>query len=108
MVQPVRTNLILFLILIGAGFALLAPTRAVADIFYFEEALKEVPRPILQNRVNDSTHAPVFNSKGALAEPVVRESEVTPPVQGNPSEEYIQTKKMAQSWANKLRSIQRR
>lgn len=79
MVQPVRASFILFFILLTVGFA------APADVSFFSEPLKEVPQPTRQNMVLDSIPTPRFES-----------------------EEYIQTQKMAQSWARKLRSIQRR
>ncbi len=92
MVQLAKTSLISFLIFLCAGLV-------QAQSLFFEERLKETPRPVSSNTVLDLTPAPVFNSEGVLEEP---------PSQDKPTEEFIQTKKMAQSWAAKLRAIHRR
>ncbi len=99
LVQLAKTSLISFLIFLCAGLV-------QAQSLFFDEPLKETPRPVRVNMVSDKTLAPYFNDEGVLEEPAQENSE--PPAQDKPTEEYTQTKKMAKSWAAKLRAIHRR
>lgn len=89
MVRLVKTSFISFFIFLSSTFAQAEVLGSSgSEPLFFEEALKEVPRAVRANMILDSTQAP--------------------PAQDKPSDEFTQTQKMAQSWANKLRLIHRR
>lgn len=98
LVQLVKASLF-FLIALTSAISAQAQSFSSSGLepLFFEESLRAVPHP---DSINTVLNKGPLRLNGGLEDP-------QPPV-SSPSDEYVRTQKMAQSWAARLRAIHRR